>query len=272
MDVSIIVINYNTPELTFNCLESVFAQTTGISYEVILVDNCSTHFDPNFFSTAFPALRIIQNTNNLGFAKGNNIGIEAANGKWICLLNSDTILTENSMLKLVEFWQKTPQIGAVTPRITYPNGTPQSVAQRFPSVRYGLLELFRLHRLFSKKQAGKLLLGAFFDQETSQKADWIWGTCFFTSRDVIAHLPNHQLNDDYFMYCEDMHWCFDIQRSGKDCYFFAETTIVHLMGGSSAKKEQLNAASFQQFMQSNYSTLHRKCIAWIQYLLQRSQR
>jgi GT2 family glycosyltransferase len=272
MDVSIIVINYNTPELTFNCIESVFKQTKDIDFEVILVDNCSTQFDCAFFQESFPALHIIESPTNSGFAKGNNSGIAAAKGKWICLLNSDTLLLENSILKLVQFWKKTPTIGAVTPRICFPDGRPQSVAQRFPSVRYGLIELFRLHRLFSKQCAGKLLLGAFFDQGTTVEADWIWGTCFFTSKSIIASLPDGKLNDDYFMYCEDMQWCYDISKTSHDCYFYAGTTIHHLMGGSSAKKEELNAASFRFFMAKNYSHIHRKLIQWVQFLLAHSQK
>jgi GT2 family glycosyltransferase len=214
MDVSIIIVNFNTFKLICDCINSIQKYTHGIKYEIILVDNNSTDFDFIYFYKTFSDVIVINSKTNFGFAKGNNIGIAKAKGKYILLLNSDTLLKENSIRTTFDYLEIHSKAAAVSARLKFPNGKLQSCCQRFPSIRYQLFELFRLHKFVSKKAAGKILLGVFFDQMENIKADWIWGTYFMFRRHLLELLRDKMLNEDYFMYCEDMQWCMDFKRLG----------------------------------------------------------
>lgn len=260
MDVSIIIINYNTEDLTFSCVKSVLEKSTGFSFELILVDNASMSFNTTRFHELNPAIKIIKSDINLGFAGGNNLGIRHASGDHILLLNSDCELVENSISMLLRVYTTLENPGAISPRIIYPDGMHQSVAQRFPSWYRNMLEFLRIHKLFSSNFRAKLFLGAYFRNDQTTEVDWIWGTCFFFRRELLYKLPEKKLNEAYFMYCEDIQWCLDFKNLGLKNYFFAETSVIHLMGGSSGNKNQLNKTSYVCFLRTNYSFFSRMLI------------
>jgi len=263
MDISIVIINYNTLQLVRQCIRSILKYTTGISYEVILVDNASTEADPTVLQQEFPVIRLIKSPENLGFAGGNNLGIQYATGKYILLLNSDTYLTDNAIAATFAYMETHPEVGVLSPRLVFPDGRHQSAAQRFPSVKYQLIELLRLQKFLSGQKAGKLLLGAFFDHKSTVPADWVWGTYFLFRRSILDQLPGHKLDDTYFMYFEDMQWCMDIRKLGYDIHFFAGAEIVHLMGGSSGAKNEMMLKNEALFLQRNYTP---RQIYWIKKL------
>lgn len=155
MDVSVVIVNYNTYNLIVDCIKSVYQHTNGISFEIILVDNASREFPADDFKHQFPEAKLILSDKNLGFAGGNNLGIAQATGKYILLLNSDTYLKENSLLVTYRYMEEHPEAGVVSARLIYPNGKHQSVAQRFPSVKYQLAELLRLQKFMSKPEIGR---------------------------------------------------------------------------------------------------------------------
>ncbi len=260
MDISIIIINYNTFEMTCKCIESLYKYNDGFSYEIILVDNASVECDANLFLEKFPSIHLIISKENLGFAGGNNLGIQSATGAYILLLNSDTELIENSILLCLNYMKANKKIGVLSPKLIFPDGTHQAVAQRFPSVKYQFMELFRLQKLFSKNRAGKLLLGAFFDHNENAKVDWVWGAFFLFRKEILNLLPEQKLDDTYFMYFEDMQWCMDIQKLGFEIHYFAGTKIIHKMGGSSGKKNEMMLKNGQIFMQRNYTHFEQKLI------------
>ncbi|WP_066406911.1 glycosyltransferase family 2 protein [Flavisolibacter tropicus] len=260
MDVSIIIINYNTYQLTRNCISSVIQYTSGVNYEIVLVDNASIEPEPVTFEALFPGIKVIRSTENVGFAKGNNLGISDAKGKYILLLNSDTVLKENSVKITYDYLEANPKVGVLSARLIFPDGKHQSVAQRFPSIRYQLIELFRIQKLMSKKLSEQLLLGAFFNNSRSVKADWVWGAYFMLPRDILSKLPAHKLDDTYFMYAEDMQWCKDIRKLGYEVHFYAGTEVIHFMGGSSGAKQNLMQKNNDLFLKRNYSFLHRSMI------------
>jgi len=253
MDISIIIINYNTYELTCKCLESLYQYNDGFSYEIILVDNASIECDANLFKEKFPEINLIISERNLGFAGGNNLGIQQANGNFILLLNSDTELIENSILMCLNKVNGDKKIGVLSTKLIFPDGKHQPAAQRFPSIKYKLIELFRIQKLLSKNKAGKLLLGAFFDHNENAEADWVWGAFFLFRKEILSLLPNQKLDDIYFMYWEDVQWCMDIKKLGYKIYYFAETKIIHKMGGSAGKKNELMEKNGNLFFQKNYT-------------------
>ncbi len=233
MDVSIIIVNYNTFYLTSRCIRSVYRYTSGLDFEVILVDNRSAECDADLFKKEFPGITLIKNLENLGFAKGNNMGIEVSKGDAILLLNSDTELIENSVLMCYEKLKLlSTETAIITCKLIYPDGLVQRQCSCFPGIANNLLELTRLHKLFSRQKRAKIMLGFYFNHETDIMPDWVWGTFFMFKRDVIKSLPGKKLNEKYFMYCEDMKWCYDFWKIGKTIYYYAGTKVIHLVGQS----------------------------------------
>lgn len=263
MDVSVIVINYNTSELTLQCLKSIYEGTTGIEFEVIVVDNASIECNPDIFKEKFPVIQLVKSHINLGFAGGNNMGIKHASGKYILLLNSDTIIRDNAIAKTFHYAIEHPQAAAISAKLIYPDGRHQSAAQRFPSVKYHLIELLRLQKLMPLRVRGRVMLGAFFDHTETVRADWVWGTFFMFPRFILTLLPDCQLDNTYFMYFEDMQWCMDFHKLGYEVHFFAGAEIIHLMGGSAGKKNEMMEKNKELFLRRNYTKFQ---IMWIRVL------
>lgn len=272
MDVSVIIINYNTRALTLACLGSIFRYTAGLKWEVIVVDNASTECDPALFTDAFASIRLIRSHRNLGFAGGNNLGLREARGKYVLLLNSDVKLKSNAIFRCWRFMEEHSRIGVTTIRLVFPDGMPQAVAQRFPSLRYKLAEWLRIQKVLGPQRGGRLLLGSFFDYRMSTEVDWVWGAYFMFRRVMLDALPGRKLNDDYFMYGEDMQWCFDFRKRGWKIWFSGDSEAIHLMGGSAGSKEALIIDGQRRFMKTNYSFAHRLCVGLVEHLLHGSKR
>jgi GT2 family glycosyltransferase len=238
--VSVILINYNTFGLTSACIRSVYAQTKGVPIEVVLVDNASTERDSSDFLVEFPAVKLIRSEKNLGFAGGNNLGLQHARGEYILLLNSDTELTEDSISLAYQEFQKQANIGFLGCRMIYPDGRIQYTARRFRSIRWELLDLFRFIPLAHGYEASsREMLGKYFKHDLSLDCDWLNGAFLFFERRLLSRFPEGKLDDRFFMYAEDQLWCEQAREAGLRNYFFADTTIVHVNSGSSSVQRQL---------------------------------
>lgn len=263
IDVSIIVINYKTFQDTNRCIDSIIKFTKGVSYEIILVENGTAEFNDANVAHWGNAVHLVVSSENLGFAGGNNLGIKHASGDYILLLNSDTYLLEDSVAKSMQYFESKKDAGVLSVRLIYPDGRIQSVAQRFPSAKYQLVELFRLQKLMGARKAAKYLLGAFFNHDTDVEADWVWGAYFLTKKTILDKLPEARLDDDYFMYWEDAQWCKDIKKLGYKIYFFAGTSVVHVQEGSKGKTNINLLKSEEIFFSKNYSRFHFKLIKFL---------
>jgi len=203
MELSIIIINYNTFELTCSCIESVIIQTKGVSYEIVLVDNGSTECSPKEFLKKFPDLKMVYSKENLGFAKGNNLGIQQSIGDYVLLLNSDTIIIENAIQKSLDKLKKYSEVAVLTCKLTFPDGTVQRQCRRFETISLTLLEKLRIHKFLSKRLKAKIFLNGYFNHEEEMYVDRIWGTFFLFKKNLLSLLPQNQLSDRFFMYGED---------------------------------------------------------------------
>ncbi len=240
MKVSVIIINYNSFALTANCIRSVISQTKGAGYEIILVDNASTECDADLFLNEFPAIRLIKSPVNGGFARGNNLGIEKATGDQILLLNSDTILKEDSISKAAICLENDPGTGVLGCRMTFPDGKIQYTARRFRSISWELLDLFRFFPLLMPyHNRAKRMLGKYFRHDEDMHCDWLNGAFFMFRRDLLEKLPGKKLDEIFFMYGEDQLWCEQIKALGYRNLFCAGTTIIHINSGSSSPSRQL---------------------------------
>lgn len=239
--VSIIIINYNTFGLTSACLRSVFQYTQGVSFEVILVDNASTERDPGDFLLEFPSLKLVRSDKNLGFAGGNNLGIQQASGDHLLLLNSDTELKEDSITIALRSFSTNKNIGFVGCRMEYPSGEVQYTARRFRSLSWELMDLFRFVLvLMPAEQRAERMLGKYFRHNRSLVCDWLNGAFLLFERHLLDLFPNKKLDDRFFMYAEDQLWCEQAKEQGLYSYFVADTTIVHVNSGSSSLRKQLS--------------------------------
>ncbi|NJL13318.1 MAG: glycosyltransferase family 2 protein [Microscillaceae bacterium] len=227
MTLSIIIVNYNTFALTSACISSVLRFVQGLEYEILLVDNASTERPATDFLETFSHIQLIPSPENVGFAKGNNLGLAQARGEFLLLLNSDTELLDNALCPMLAQMQADPKIGALSCRLIFPDGRVQHVANRFPSLRLELLELFRGQKLMSAQKRGRVMQGFFFDHRTRLETDWIWGAFFLTRRAVIDQLPGKKLPDDYFMYFEDVQWGYQIRKLGYKVVYDPSATVVH---------------------------------------------
>ena len=152
MQLSIIIINYNTFQLTCNCIQSIKEKLHDLTYEIILVDNDSSECDPNLFLKKFPDIRLIVSAENTGFTGGNNIGIAKAKGEYILLLNSDTELINNAPKICYDYMQQHPEVGMTTAQLIYPDGKIQYNCRRFRTISWELLEIFRFIFCYQKER------------------------------------------------------------------------------------------------------------------------
>jgi GT2 family glycosyltransferase len=238
--VSVVIINYNTFNLTSDCIRSVKHYTKGEKYEIILVDNASTECDPVLFLDKFPGIKLIRSANNVGFAKGNNLGIDQASGDYILLLNSDTILKEDSISKTVQSLRMHKEVGVIGCRMTYPDGTIQYTARKFRSITWELLDLFRfMLYLLPYAKRSRLMLGKYFRHDEPVYCDWLNGAFFLFPKKILSELPGGKLDDRFFMYGEDQLWCEHFINLGYKNMFYPDTTIIHINSGSTDISRQI---------------------------------
>lgn len=239
MQLSIIIINYNTFQLTCNCIQSIKEKVTNLTYEIILVDNDSSECDPNLFLKKFPDIKLIISAENTGFTGGNNIGISKAKGEYILLLNSDTELINNAPKICYDYMQQHSEAGMTTAQLTYPDGRIQYNCRRFRTISWELLEVFPLYLLLPKRKKEQLMLHHYFDHKTFTKCDWVWGTFMFFPKKIISELKDQKLATDFFMYVEDVLWCWDFKKLGYEIHFLPEAKVMHIHKGSSTKDKFL---------------------------------
>ena len=233
--VSVIIVNYNTRRLTINCIQSVYEKTKGVAFEIILVDNASQECDALIFKELFPEIILIKSKTNLGFAGGNNLGLEQAKGEYIVLLNSDTELVNDAISLAAGLMKQDSRIGALSGKLMYPDGRIQSVAGRFPSLWNEVRELFRINRFISSATKARLFLGDHWDYTKRVEADWIWGTFFMMPAEVLTQFPGGRLHEDFFMYVEDVQWCHYLKKTLKyKVVYDPEQQVIHYLSGSTS--------------------------------------
>ncbi|HUW24325.1 MAG TPA: glycosyltransferase family 2 protein [Patescibacteria group bacterium] len=216
---SIIILSWNTRELLNQCLKSL---ELGPEVEVIVVDNGSTDGSAQAVKKEFPGVKLIINKENLGFSKGNNEGIKRAQGDYIMLLNSDTLIKKGAIEKLINFLDEHSEIGIVGPKLLNQDGSPQSNCGRFPNLLVALVMLFAEHwgaDNFVRCSPAK-----------SGLADWLMGAAFMARKEVFEKIGG--LDEQLFMYMEEVEWFYRSRKAGFLTYFFKEAEIIHLGRGS----------------------------------------
>lgn len=237
MEVSVVIVNYKSPELIQECLKSVYAETKLIFFEVIVVDNDSQDGSRQQITEKFPDIQWIQMDYNSGFSRANNAGIKQAKGKYILLLNSDTILLEGALDKIVEQIASEPDVVAASLQLLNADYTFQNAGNYF--VKGGLNILLTLPLINTiVRKTGALLSMKKPSIQSSDKTnyvDWISGAFMLVKRDTIDKAG--LLDEDFFLFSEEIEWCSRLRKSGKIAVY-TNLKVVHLEGGTTKKLQQ----------------------------------
>jgi N-acetylglucosaminyl-diphospho-decaprenol L-rhamnosyltransferase len=232
MDLSIIIVNWNTSKLLSQCLESIYRSRLRSTFEIIVVDNGSTDASISILNTNFPDVNVISNDRNLGFAKANNQGIAVAKGRYILLLNSDTIVLPDAFDEMIRVADLNPQTGVIGPKLLNMDGTLQKSWSSFPSFLSELVgQNFRIrHPVVTIPNA--------YD------VDWIMGACMLVRAATIQDVG--KMDEDYFFYSEETDWCFRIKNKNWKIWYLASVEIYHLGGGSTKRGSVVQLVSLYQ--------------------------
>jgi GT2 family glycosyltransferase len=235
MDVSIVIVNWNTKELLRNCLKSVEEQTGGIGYEIILVDNNSTDGSAEMVKREFENVILLENAENRGFAAANNQAVKIAKGRYILLLNSDTIVLDNAIEKTIIFADKHPCAAVTGCRVLNPDGTLQNTCFMFPSILNMLLSSTYLYKLFPKNRFFGREQMTWWKRNDVREVDVVTG-CFM----LVKHEAIEQaglMDEQFFMYGEETDWCFRFKKNGWKIMFTPDGQIIHFGGQSTSQKK-----------------------------------
>ncbi len=273
MQLSIIIINYNTFTLTCNCIESIYAKLIDVDFEIVLVDNASVECDPSLFTKKFPHINLVVSTVNSGFTGGNNLGVSNAKGAYLLLLNSDTELINNAPKICLDYLLQHKDVGITTCQLLYPDGKIQYNCRRFRTIGWELLEVFPFYKLLPKAKREALMLHHYFDHQSFMDCDWVWGAFMLFPKSIIEQLPKKKLSDDFFMYCEDTLWCWDFKQLGYKINFLPQAKVMHVHKGSVSKDKWLkirttSIRNHAQFMKKFYPDLRWCIFAAIYYIKQ----
>src|SRR6185369_7949700 len=245
---SIIILNYNTKELTKKCIESIVGTVTSIPYEIIVVDNGSSDGSVDEIKSAkfkvqnySSKLKVIETGENVGFAKGNNAARDVVKGEYVLFLNSDTIIHPNSIEKTVVYLDEHKDVGVVTCKLVLADGSLDRDARRsFITPWIGLTHLFlRLDRLFPTSKLFAQYWYGYISPDATHEVDVIQGAYFLTRKEILDKVG--WFDEDYFLDAEDIDLSWKIKHAGWKLIYYPEVSILHLKGatkGNNAKTKR----------------------------------
>jgi GT2 family glycosyltransferase len=263
MDLSIIIVNFETYELTKQTINSVIDKNHEFSFEIIVIDNCSKDNSYNQLNSAFKkevemgVIKFIVNRRNDGFAVANNIGIKIAKGDFILLLNSDTVVKNQTIESTLNYIKKNTDVGVIGCKILLSDGTLDKACRRsFPEPKNSFYRLFGLVKLFPNNKKFNEYNLSYLDENGIYEVDSLMGAFMLVRRVVIRQIG--LLDENFFMYGEDIDWCFRIKKSGWKIIYYGESEIIHFKGASSKKKKSKLIYEFYRAMYLFYNKHYRK--------------
>ncbi|HEX5430166.1 MAG TPA: glycosyltransferase family 2 protein [Patescibacteria group bacterium] len=225
MDLSVIIVNYNTKDLLEQCLRSVFASAGSFQFEAIVSDNGSTDGSLEMVWTKFPQVKLLENRANLGFSKGNNVAIRQALGRYVLLLNSDTTVRPDTFDLCLRYLEQHLDVGILGCKVLLPDGRLHEASRRrFPNPANAFLRLFGF-RQYSDYNYRNVSV----DQE--MEVDSVVGAFLMVRKPVIDKIG--LLDESFFMYGEDLDFCWRAKEAGYKVVYFPKAEITHYLYGSS---------------------------------------
>ncbi|ERI94312.1 glycosyltransferase, group 2 family protein [Clostridiales bacterium oral taxon 876 str. F0540] len=258
MDLSIIIVSYNTIELLRNCLKSIYENTRNLEYEVWVVDNQSKDGSPNMVEAEFPQTKLIRNTINGGFSQANNLAInQCKESRYILILNPDTIVPQATLEETVSFMDGHQNIGCIGCKVVKPDGSLDRACKRgFPSPWNSLTYLLKLDRIFPNSKLFGGYNATYIDENQESEIDSLVGAFMMLRQQTIQGVG--LLDDTFFMYGEDIDWCYRIKQAGWKNYYYPKVKIIHYKGESSKKQSTRMIGEFHKAMLIFYNKHYRK--------------
>ena len=244
MDLSIIIVNWNTRDMLRDCLASLPAATEGLATEILVVDNASSDGSAAMVSEEFPRVRLIESGSNLGFSRANNLVLGQTLGDGILLLNPDTVCPPASLVRLFRFMNGRENVGAVGPRLVDGDGRPTITGGYFPRVRYHWLGFLDPRRLWLRGSLSQRIVFIPERHEASRRVEYVMGACFLIPRSAFEKVGD--LDNQFFLYFEETDWCYRAHQAGLDVWYCAETEITHLEGKAAEKASRFSIEQFQK--------------------------
>jgi len=233
---SICIVSWNTRDLLKACLRAIDYNAPAEEYEVIIVDNASPDASAQMVKEEFPKVKLIENKENLFYAKANNQAFDAAQGDLLMLLNPDTEVKKDCFNLLSTYLRANPQVGAAAPKLLFPNGATQPSCRSFPTPQALLLDMFGLSRLFpSCKICGEYRM-IHFGHDTMQEVDQPMASAFMLKREVIEQIG--VFDEGFPMFFNDVDLCLRMKQAGWKIVFLPEAAAVHHHGASTAQRKR----------------------------------
>lgn len=229
-DLSIIIVSWNVAPLLLTCLSSIRAHAADLNHEIIVVDSASTDDTVAQVRTAYSDVTLLPQTDNVGFSRGNNIGLAAARGRYLLLLNPDTEIIGAALQQMVAYLDAHPTVGIVGPHTRNSDGTHQSTRRRFPSLAVALFESTWVQPLAPRRLLDHYVV-ADADDDAVVSVDWVQGSALLARREVYEQIGG--LDEGFIMYSEEMDWCRRAKEAGWGVVYLGTARIVHHGGKSS---------------------------------------
>lgn len=228
IDLSIIIVGYQVRDHLQRCLASLRALRPSLSLEILVVDNASTDGSAELVAREFPHIKLIRNEKNVGFARANNQGLAQAHGRYLMLLNPDTEIQEqtpNALVQLVSFMDSHPRAGVCGPRLVYQDGSHQHSAFHFPSLLQVYLDLFPTNWRIMESRLNGRYPSRWYERGQPFEVHHPLGAALLVRRATLQQVG--LLDEDYFIYVEEVDWCYRIQRAGWEIWCVPSAVVVH---------------------------------------------
>lgn len=245
-EVSILICSWNTADDLRLCLRSLERESKTANLEVLVIDNNSEDGSADMVESEFPWVVLHRMTSNLGFTGGNNFALEHRRCGNAMLLNSDTIVHPGAIRTLLDFARANREAGVIGPKLLNPDGSLQMSCRRFPNPIAALFRNTPLGRLFPKNRFTREYLMEDFAHDQVREVDWVSGAALYASREMIDKVGH--LDPDYFMFCEDVDWCFQAHKAGFKVLYYPESVITHAIGRSTDKAPNRMIGRFHRSM------------------------
>lgn len=231
--VSVVIVVWNAKAYVLECLESLREHCAGVYSEVIVVDNASTDGTPDMVAECFPEFQLIRNSENLGFARANNIGMSQCTGEYVCLVNSDVKFTSDCLTPMLDYLAAHADVAMVGPQMLGANGEVRRSTMRFPTVWNSFSRALGLDVLFKGSRVFGGMMMSDFDHLRTRPVEVLNGWFVLARRSAIERVG--LFDPQFFMYGEDVDWSYRFHQAGHKLVFFAETGAIHYGGASSAQ-------------------------------------